>query len=87
MFATTTLAASGHTAAAPPSSVMNSRRPMKAVICSLQPEELQCNDSTIVPKCLLAKGPEARQSFCARSAGGALDGEKTDGLVWIKARR
>jgi hypothetical protein len=38
MFATTTLAASGHAAAAPLSSVMNSRRPMKAVICSFQPE-------------------------------------------------
>ena len=31
-------AAIGHAAAALPSSVMNSRRPMKAVICSSQPE-------------------------------------------------
>ena len=43
-------AASGHAAAAPPSSVMNSRRPMKAVIWSLQPEGLG-KDSTLVSPC------------------------------------
>ena len=41
-------AASGH-AAAPPSRVMNSRRPRKAIIWSLQPEGLQGNDSTVAP--------------------------------------
>ena len=33
----------GKATAAPPSSVMNSRRPMKAVIWSLQPEGLQAH--------------------------------------------